>query len=106
MTTLISQDEDNLDHERAKLLGSLLLFTKVFYKLRTGREFEISEPVSRESHHLTIFRELKRTFELKQLNLGINVAPGSGKSEMLIHFVAWAMAHYPDSNFLYVTGLG
>lgn len=102
MTTQIAI-EDNLDHERAKLLGSLLLFTKLFYKLRTGREFEISQPIGRESHHLTIFRELKLTFELKQLNLGINVAPGSGKSEMLIHFVAWAMAHYPDSNFLYIS---
>ena len=94
---------DDLIHERAKLLGSLLLFTKVFYELRTGREFEISEPVGRESHHLTIFKLLKRVFNLEELYAGINIAPGSGKSEMVIHFVAWAMAHYPDSNFLYIS---
>lgn len=94
---------DDLTVERAKLLASPLLFTKVFYELRTGREFEISEPVGRESHHLTIFKLLKRVFNLEILHAGINIAPGSGKSEMVIHFIAWAMAHYPDSNFLYIS---
>lgn len=33
----------------------------------------------------------------------INVPPRFGKTELLIHFVAWALAQYPDSNFLYVS---
>ena len=33
----------------------------------------------------------------------INVPPRYGKTELLIHFVAWALAQYPDSNFLYVS---
>lgn len=33
----------------------------------------------------------------------INCPPGWGKSELCKHFVAWAMAHYPDSKFLYVS---
>lgn len=89
--------------EKAKLLGSLLLFIQVFYKLRTGREFKISEPIGRESHYITTCRELKKAFKLDIKRLLINMPPGHGKSEMLIHFVAWAMAHYPDSQFLYIS---
>lgn len=33
----------------------------------------------------------------------INVPPRYGKTELLIHFVAWALSQYPDSNFLYVS---
>jgi hypothetical protein len=33
----------------------------------------------------------------------INVAPGSGKSTLLAAWVAWTMASYPDSRFLYIS---
>jgi predicted phage terminase large subunit-like protein len=94
---------DDLLEEKAKLLGSLLLFTQVFYKIRTGRDFVLSKPVARESHYITICRELTKVLRLETLNLLINVPPGHGKSELLIHFVAWAMAHFPDSQFLYIS---
>jgi len=93
----------NFDDSRAVLLGSLLTFTQVFYKLRTGREFVISKPEGRESHQITICRALTRAFSLQSLNLLINVPPGHGKSELLVHFVAWTMAHYSDSQFLYIS---
>lgn len=89
--------------DKAKLLGSLLLFTQVFYKHRTGRDFVLSTPVSRESHYITICRELTKVFNLETRFLLINVPPGHGKSELIIHFIAWAMAHYPDSAFLYIS---
>lgn len=88
---------------KARCLGSLLLFTKTFYRLRTGREFEISHPVGRESHFITICRELTDVLYLNTNRLLINVPPGHGKSELMIHFVCWAMAHYPDSKFLYIS---
>lgn len=88
---------------RAKLLGSLLYFTQVFYKLRTGRVFNISEPVGRESHHITVCRALTKCFYLETTRLLVNIEPGSGKSELLKSFVAWAMAHYPDSQFIYTS---
>ncbi len=88
---------------KAELLGSLLLFTQVFYKLRTGREFVVSEPIARESHHITICKELTNVFYLETNRLLINIPPGHGKSELLIHFIAWAMAHYPDCQFLYIS---
>src|SRR5689334_19011002 len=94
---------DSLMEERAKLLGSLLLFTQVFYKLRTNREFQLSDPVGRESHFITICRELTKVLRLETNRLLINVPPGHGKSELMIHFIAWAMAHYPDSQFLYIS---
>jgi predicted phage terminase large subunit-like protein len=99
MTTLI----DQFAEERAKLLGSLLLFTQVFYKIRTGRDFVISEPVGRESHHITISRQLTRSLKLEVKRLLINIQPGAGKSEMMINFIAWCFANYPDSQFLYLS---
>ncbi len=88
---------------KARLLGSLLDFTRVFYKIRTGRVFTVSQPIGRESHHLIIARELTNVFRLENNKLIINVAPGSGKSELCRHFIAWALARYPDSNFLYIS---
>ena len=88
---------------RAKTLGSLLYFTRVFYRERTGRDFVISEPPGRESHHITICRELTNVMHGRTSRLLINVPPGHGKSELCIHFVAWAFAHYGDCQFIYVS---
>lgn len=97
--------------QRAKLLGSFLLFVQVFYKLRTGRDFVISRPLSRESHYITIAKLLTRVLRFKSdsealnevLRIIIAVPPRYGKTELVIHFIAWALAHYPDSNFIYVS---
>lgn len=101
----ISNDSDDqriLD-TKAKCLNSLLYFTKTFYKIRTGRDFIVSKPTGRESHHIIIARELMDIARLETNRLIINVAPGSGKSELCRHFIAWSLAHYPDSNFLYIS---
>lgn len=89
--------------QKAKLLGSFLLFTQVFYKLRTGRDFVISHPSGRESHFITIARAFTKVLRGETTSLLINVAPGTGKSELCKHFIALALAHYPDSNFIYVS---
>lgn len=88
---------------RDELLSSLLLFTKVFYQLRYNRNFELSLPPSRESHYLLIARAFTKVFLGDTKRLIINVPPRYGKTEMLISFVGWAMAHFPDSNFLYTS---
>jgi predicted phage terminase large subunit-like protein len=89
----------------AQLKGSLLQFTKFFFQHITGREFVVSNPVGRESHHITICRELTKVFYLKSESqcLNINIQPGSHKSTLLSMFVAWSWAHYPDCNFLYIS---
>jgi hypothetical protein len=87
------------------LRGSFLEFTKFFYPILTGRQFIISNPIGRESHHITIARELTKCFrlEIPTQRLNINVEPGSGKSTLLSFWTAWCFAHYPDCKFLYIS---
>lgn len=93
------------EYTRSELLGSLLSFTQFFFKYINGRDFIISNPTSRESHHVTICRELTSAFRLEYPphRLLINVPPGHGKSTLVCMWVCWAMAHYPDSRFIYVS---
>jgi len=97
------QDKKDLVDIRTDLLGSFLHFTQVFYKLRTGREFITSHPIGRESHFIEIAKQLTKVHRGQLFRLIINVPPRHGKTELLIHFVAWCLAHNPDSNFLYVS---
>lgn len=89
----------------SRLRGSLLDFIKYFYPILTGRKFIVSQPVGRESHHITICRALTQAARLEIPNhrLIINVSPGSGKSTMLSMWVAWTLASFPDSKFLYIS---
>jgi hypothetical protein len=88
---------------KQELAGSLLEFIQTFYRLRCHRLFMLSDPTGRESHYLTISKALTKVLDGEISRLIINVPPRYGKTEMLINFVAWAMAIYPDSNFLYVS---
>lgn len=90
---------------RSKLKGSLIEFTKFFYPLLTGRKFIVSQPEGRESHHLIICTALTQSARLEIPNhkLLINVCPGAGKSTLLSMWIAWTMAKYPDSRFLYIS---
>lgn len=89
----------------AVLKGSLLEFTKTFYPLLTGRDFIISNPPGRESHIITICRALTQCARLQipDHRLIINVPPGHGKSTLLSMWVAWTLASYPDSRYLYIS---
>lgn len=89
----------------AELRGSLLSFTQYFYKLLTGRDFIISNPLGRESHHIIICRALTQLFrlEIPSQRLNINIEPGSGKSTLLAFWTAWCFAHYPDCRFLFIS---
>lgn len=98
INTSISDDFEQYHH---RLVNSLLYFTQVFYYIRTGRKFELSEPIGRESHFISICRKLVAVFDGEINKLIINIPPRYGKTELVIHFVAWALAQYPDSNFLY-----
>lgn len=93
-------DNGKLKYE---LAGSLLDFTQTFYRLRCHRLFQLSDPTGRESHYLTIARALTKVLDGEISRLIINIPPRYGKTEMIIHFISWAMAIYPDSNFLYVS---
>lgn len=96
----LADDEKEI---RARCLGSLLYFIEFFYPLRNNRRFQVSDPTSNESHFITVCREFVKCFNGETTRLIINLPPGWGKSEMCKHFIAWSMAHYADSNFLYVS---
>lgn len=91
--------------QAADLKGSLLLFTRFFYQHLTGREFIVSSPPGRESHHITVCRAFTQLFREQHPAYGliINLPPGYGKSVMTSMWVAWCYAHYPDCNFLYIS---
>lgn len=88
---------------RKDLWGSLLLYTRLFFKEKTGREFIISRPVGNESHFIEICRELEDVFLGKTQRLMINCPPGWSKSELVKSFISWSLSQYPDSKFLYIS---
>lgn len=69
---------NNILEMKYELQGSLLKFTCFFYKLLTGRDFIVSQPTGRESHHLTICKALTKAarLELESQRLIINTPPG------------------------------
>lgn len=91
------------EEEASRLRGSLLEFTRYFFQHLTGREFIVSKPVGRESHHITVCRSLTRIKRLDLLREIINLPPGCGKSTLASMFAAWCWTEFPDSNFLYIS---
>ncbi len=95
------------DQEHAQLISDLqssfFLFVRTFYPLLTGRDFIISNPAGRESHIVTVSRELVKCANLETLKLVINIPPGHGKSTLLAFWTAWCLAKNPDSRFLYIS---
>ncbi len=94
---------NDLDQLRENLCSDFLLFTRIFFKITTGREFYISQPSGRESHFITVARELTLCAQLKTTSLLINMPPGYAKSTLLSYWTAWTLGMYPDSQFLYIS---
>lgn len=87
----------------ARLHGSFLLFMQTFFPLLNGKPFILPAPIGRESHVITMARELTKCARLETDRLIINVPPGHGKSTMLSFWIAWTLSQYPDSRYLYVS---
>lgn len=93
------------EHEASRLRGSLREFTKFFTNYITNRDYIESKPIGRESHQITICRELSALTRMEHPNenLLINVEPGSGKSLQICMWIAWCYTHNPQCNFIYVS---
>ena len=91
--------------EASLLRGSFLEFTRFFFKHLTGKDFIVSQPICRESHHITIARAYTQLFREQKPAHGllVNVPPGYGKSVMTSMWIAWCYTHYADCNFLYIS---
>lgn len=89
----------------SRLRGSLQEFTRFFTKHITNRDYIQSKPVGRESHQITICRELTAMTRMEHTdeNLLINVEPGSGKSLQICMWIAWCYTQNPACNFIYVS---
>lgn len=88
---------------RNECLESFLLFTKTFFEIKNKLPLRLSNPIGRESHYITVSKELTNCFKLNKKRLIINMPPGTAKSTMVKYFVAWCFAHYPDCRFLYIS---
>src|SRR5277367_1177668 len=93
----------NREKIKEEFWGSFLLFTQTFFPYASGREFVISRPIGRESHFITIARELTLCARGQNTSLIINVPPGHGKSVMLSMWVAWTLSKYTNSQYLYIS---
>jgi len=91
------------DKLRVELLSDFYTFVRVFYKLRTNKDWETSAPIGRESHYVSISNALTDVFYHRVTNLQIWCPPRYAKSEMCTNFIAWALARYPDCSFLYTS---
>jgi predicted phage terminase large subunit-like protein len=95
------------EHEQANLISQLqssfFLFLRTFYPILTGRDLIIPNPHGRECHIVTVCRELVKCAKLETTRLVINIPPGHGKSTMLSMWIAWTLARWPDSRFLYIS---
>lgn len=94
---------DSYELPTRESLRDFLTFTKYFYKLRTGREYSISVPICREAHQLTLANQVPRIISHDINRLMINIAPRYGKTEWAIHIIAYCIAFYPGSNYLYIS---
>lgn len=103
ITTDLDVFEQQTLEAKARLLGSLILFIRTFYKLIEGRDFLLPQPISRECHIITICKALTKVFNLEINRLSINVPPGHYKSTIMVYFIAWCFAHYPDCRFMYIS---
>lgn len=98
-------DEKTLQYIDVKttLQSSLLTFTKFFFKILNGYEFRVSNPIGRESHVISICKELTYLYKHPWERSYIGIAPGYGKSTLMSYFMAWCLTKAPHSNFIYAS---
>jgi hypothetical protein len=93
----------DLQELRLELQGSFIKFCQFFFPLITGHEFYISQPIGRESHMITIARELTNVARGTILDLLVNIPPGHSKSTLLSLWTAWTIGTFRDCQFLYIS---
>lgn len=98
----VDRESLELSHWRDEVSRSLLLYCRLVYRLRTGRDFVVSEPVGRQSHIRLIIDRLEAVYRGEIRRLVIAIPPRYGKSTLLELFCTWSLAQRPESQYLYV----
>lgn len=94
---------EDIDEIKERITSSLIEFAQYFYFLRSGHKYIISQPVARDPYEIVISRALIKVIKGETNRLIIQIPPRYGKTELVMNFCAWAMAQFPDSQFIYVS---
>lgn len=87
--------DQNKYYIREKLLSDFLLYTRFFFKLRTGYSWIDNW------HFDEIAKLLVKVFMGEENRVIINMPPQCGKTEMVIvNFISWCIAHNPACKFI------
>jgi hypothetical protein len=84
-------------------LRDFMTFQKYFFYLRRRQQFQISQPICRQSHHLILADLVPDIISHKLNRLLIRMPPRSGKTEWAVGLCAYGIAFYPDSEFIYAS---
>ena len=86
------------EYMQYKLTGSILTFTRYFFKKRFGRKFVVGE------HHKKICDTLDRVLKGELKRVIINMPPRYGKTEVCVkNFIAAGLAINPSSKFIHLS---
>lgn len=93
--------EESLQARQEAAKRSLLAFTRYIFRVRKGYEFSVNW------HHIEMCRALMRVFRGECTRLIINVPPRYSKTEIaVVNFMAWALGHAPDAEFIHTSYSG
>ena len=93
--------DPGVEGQREAARRSLLAFTRRMFKARKGYDFVVNW------HHVEMCRALMRVFRGECTRLIINVPPRYSKTEIaVVNFIAWALGHAPDAEFIHTSYSG
>lgn len=93
--------DPELEGRREAARRSLLAFTRHMFRVRKGYDFVVNW------HHVEMCRALMRVFKGQCTRLIINVPPRYSKTEVaVVNFIAWALGHAPDAEFIHTSYSG
>jgi predicted phage terminase large subunit-like protein len=93
--------EPKLAGQQEAARRSMLAFTRYMFKARKGYDFAVNW------HHVEMCRALMRVFRGQCTRLIINVPPRYSKTELaVVNFIAWALGHAPDAEFIHTSYSG
>ena len=99
---MVLRPPDELALIRQSSQADLYFFSRWMFQTRRGYKW------MRGAHHPVICSALEDVFYGRTKRLIINIPPRYSKTELMINFVAWALGHVPDAEFIltsYAAGL-
>lgn len=99
----LMQNKSQTELPHKEELRDFLTFVKYFYKILTGKEYRISNPIGREPHQITFAKQVPRIVNHEINRLLLRTPPRYGKTEFAKMLIAYCIAYYPNSEYIYVS---